>query len=139
MSIGEDLRTFLTTDAGVLAIIPDATDAGKVQQNKIVQGTEPPFIYYQRSVEETVKATDGSNLTKESRFDIECISNDVDEALDLAEAVKSALDGHQGAIGNSHAQATFVADHTDDYIPKTNAADSGLHFAAIDVRIIVAA
>lgn len=133
--IDVELRTYLTTHAGVLAELPNATNAGAIQQNTIDQDSPTTRIWFQRSGNET-ELGNNSSLLEESTFDLECMSLDIDEAQDIAKAVKTALHGHQGILSTTFAHLIEVQDHQDDYQPRGQYADEGLHVASLFVRIL---
>ena len=135
MSLGEDLRTIIIGSTGVQAVVSDISDAGKCQQNTIEQGTVAPFVWYQRSIEDKQRCLDGAVQNHTATFDVECVSDDIAEAQDLAAAIKTLLDGYNGALGNSFAQMVTVEDHTDGYLVKV-ATDEGIHVAALEVKIV---
>ena len=138
-SVGENLRTYLTTNATITAALPNASTVGAIQQNKTDENGPARRIWFRRSSREQEVFLDGCKGPEINFFDVECISDDIDEAIDLADAIKSEMNGYSGSFGAGYAQAIFVEDHSDDYLIKGIAADSGLHVAAIELKIITAA
>lgn len=144
-SLGENLRSFIVTSTGVIAASSNwtastITRAGAVQQNEFMQDPPSPRIWFTRTsqVEDVDMSAVGGLV--ESFWDIECQSDDVNEAIAIADAVKARLNGYQGVFGTtasstSDVQGIFLTDHDDDYIPKDNAADEGTSVAALSARI----
>lgn len=133
MSVSTDLRSWLMETLG-----NEYEYAGKVQQNNTEQGTEFPYVWFQRSGDVTERCIDGAPIQRTIDYDLECVSNDLDESLALAAAIKSELDGHQGTLGSGsgavEAWEVIVADHTDDYLPQN--IDEGRHVASLRITII---
>jgi len=137
-SIGEDLRTHIVNSTACQALFTSIAADGCVEQNTIRQQAPSPRIWYQRgSSEEPVDCAGVGGLV-ESTWDIECHSDDLDQALDLADAVKRRLNGHFGSFGTGRVMGVFVEDHDDDYIPAGVGSEEGLYVAAISARIIFA-
>lgn len=114
--------------------------ADHVEQNKIGQDSTGARVWFQRrSQNEEISLGGDSFGIVETAFDIEVISNDIDDCLDTADAIKAALHGYRGDMNGITVQGMFVADHSDDYIPYNLDADDGEHIAAIDVQIFSSA
>lgn len=132
-TIGENIRKVLLADStGVNAIV-----SGRVHQNSIPETITMPRVWYTRasSVEEV--DNDGVGGLTESSWDIECHAEDLDDALNLADNVKSLLNGTKGSFGDDTVQGIFVEDHDDDYLPKGLGEDddSHIHVASISAQI----
>jgi len=138
MSLGENLRSFLIGNANILAELPTAASLGVVEQNKNEWDTEAPStrIWFARRSEEKELTVSGGDLLTTTNFDLECISTDIDSAIDLADVVKAELHGYQGTFGSGYVGAVFVTDHTDDYEPYNLSEDEGCHVAALDIEIL---
>ncbi len=131
-SIGENLKTFLTVDTTTLS------SAHRVSQNKVPQHIENQFprIWFTRSDRFDYTDLDGTKGGMVlSTFDLECISDDVDQALDLADAVYEVLHAYRGSFGAGTVKGCFVDSQDDDYVPKGIGDDEGLHVAAQSLRI----
>lgn len=131
-----DLRAFLIANSDILTALPNAADAGVIQQNTIAETSPSTRIWYQRRGHETELANNGQPLLSETNFDLEVHSLDIDEAQEIAQAVKDALHGYSGLLGNTFALMVEVSDHDDSYIPKGPDVDEGQHIAALLIRII---
>lgn len=133
MAIGEDLKTFLGADGTISGIVGTF-----VVQNHIPAEDVSPFIWYMRRGTEYARTTDASvgDSTFGHFFDIECISEDVAEAISLADRIKVILDNFRGTFGNVTLAGAFVEDHSDEYVPRNQSGDTGRHIAALDARII---
>ena len=132
MSLGEDLRTWLLADASITALV-----GTRCHQNKVPQNSTSPYIWYGRATTENEDAIDdiAGTIPFVQMFDVECISDDIDEALNLADLLK-AKHLTRGTIGSGTVQGVFVSDHADDYIPRGDNSDDGRHVAALQFQIM---
>jgi len=130
--IGEDIRTWLLADASISAVV-----GTRVHQNKAPQASTTPYIWYGRATtqNEDALADDAGTAPFSQIFDIEAISDDIDEALDIADMLK-AKHLSRGLIGGGRVQGVFVTDHADDYIPRGDNSDDGRHVAALQFEFM---
>ena len=133
--LGENLRTVIVASTAVLAECADIADGGRCTQGTEVQSPTLPRIWYARSSEREDLDLGGEGGLVESEWDLEVISDDLDEAQDLAHVVKRFLRGKRGTFGTQTVLGTFVEDHNDEYISKSVDAESGYQVAALRVRI----
>ena len=131
-----DLRSKLKADPNILAVMPQAAQAGRIQQNTIAETAPATRIWYQRRGYTQDLSVCGSNLLCETTFDLECISDDIETAEALASAVKTCLHGYRGLMGSTRVLSIEVEDHSDDYVPKGQYEDDGLHTCALIIRIL---
>jgi hypothetical protein len=82
-------------------------------------------------------AMDGRDGTINTRFDLECISTGMDEALDLGKTVKDYLHGSRGTLTGTTAvvQGIFVENKDDDYLPRNEGSDDGRTVVALDISV----
>ena len=131
-TLGEDLRTWLRADASILDL------AGtRVHQNKAGNKYNGQYIWYGRATTQNEDAlNDPAGTDPFSQiFDVEAISDDIDEALNLADLLK-AKHLARGTFGAGTVQGVFVSDHADDYIPRGINSEDGLHVAALQFEIM---
>ncbi len=129
-TIGEDFITFITASTSITDVISD-----RIFQNKIDQSSTEDRIWFMRASEDEPLTLDAIGGLKTTAFDVECISDDIDVSITLAEKVKERTHGFNGAIGNQTAQGIFVTDKDDGYIPRGNESDDGSHVSALTVSI----
>jgi hypothetical protein len=130
--VAERLRTFLTADAGIAAVVSTRVHQGIVPESSIV-----PFIWFRRARTDEPRTLDGGSPSGyEQFFDIECVSEDLDQCQDLALAVRDKLNNYRGTFADSTVKGIFVEDHSDDYIPRSVSSDDVAHVAALSVQII---
>lgn len=132
-TIGENLRTFVLESTGISAVV-----GTNMEQNKIDQDTDTPFIYYSRTneVEDRDQAANGG--ISEVTFSIQCVDEDIDASLALAALVKSRIDGYKGTMGTQRILGVFVSDRSDDYYTKPDGGDIGFHVAGLSAQIFYA-
>jgi hypothetical protein len=133
--IGENLRTAIVSSTAVLHVFADAAGANRVCQAIEPEEPEHPRIWYGRSGSNEDVDLAGAGGLVEDTFDVEVISDDLDEAQDIAMVVKRFLNGKRGTFGGGSVQGIFVQDHNDDYIPRGISDESGLNVAALSVSI----
>lgn len=131
--IATRLRTFCLADATVAAAIGSRMSQGVAPEQLPV-----PYVWYSRASTEDLDTLDASpgEAPFSTSFDIEAISDELDEAQDIAAALKARLNKYRGAFADSSVKGIFVTDHNDDYYPRGLGADEGRHVAALRVEII---
>jgi hypothetical protein len=134
MSIGTDLRSFITTDSTILTAFPQVANAGRCQLNKIDENTGLPRFWLQKSATNQELFYGGDTGLTITRFDFEVISIDIDEALSLAGTVKNALQGYSGTFGSTNVQLVEVDDHDSDYIA-VNDSNEGYQIEALQISV----
>lgn len=129
----EDLRTFVLTDATVAAAV-----TARMFENTVPStSTTLPFIWYRLSGREWLGILgEAESKPYRERFDVECVADDLDDAHDLADAVRAKLDGHKGAMGTGSYQWVHVMDQYEDYQARNLEADEHLHVVAMAVEVI---
>lgn len=136
--IGENLRTVLIASTAIQAAMPTVELPARCTQNLIYQDTPKPQVWYGRSSSVEEVDLSGAGGLVESEWDIEVISDDLDEAQDIADAVKRFLNGKYGAFGTQTLLGCFVQDHNDEYVPKSIGDESGYNVAALRATLMYA-
>ncbi len=130
--VAQNLRAFLLADASIAALV-----GASVHQNLVPENRPTPFIWYRQAgvaYEPITDAAAGAD-PDDYLYDLECVSDDLDEAANLAALVRGRLAYYRGDFGDSTVQAIFVDDHEDDYIPRNEDADAGLHAATLRATV----
>ena len=132
MSILDDFRTLVLSSTAVVATV-----SNRVFWNVAPEEYPRPYVWYRRSSSEEELCLDGSGGLRQTTLDVECWANEdaTGTAETLAGRLKDLLHGHRGAMGGARAQAIYVDDQDDDYIPKGNMADEGADLVALRIRI----
>lgn len=131
----ENLRTFLLADATLLASLGD-----QCGQIRTLQADSYPYCVFFRTgtdgdTERTLDQAVGT-LPFRKFFDIEVVSNDLDEAADIAERIKAIADGYGGAFGDTTIQGIFIEDHDDDYQSRAVADDEAVFVQALQTQLV---
>jgi hypothetical protein len=111
------LYAHLTGDAGVSALV-----AGRVYPLLLPQSPTLPALVYQRISTNPLGAThDGANHMTRVRMQIRCHGATLLAAKQVADAVRGALDGFAGTMGDVTVQSCLRADESDDDEPDVEA------------------
>lgn len=130
--IDVDVRTFLIATLGDYWAEPGFICQGFGAQFR----NNDHRIWYRRSGYINDLLTSGISQITTTTFDIECLSNDLDEAQSLAATLKEALNGFAGAFGDSTALLCEITDHNDDYQPQgLGDEDEIIEYAALSLSI----
>src|SRR5688572_11352437 len=143
--LAKDFRRFLLEDGTINAYVMDTDNIGRIHQNKVPQDKQKPFIWFgQSGIEQATTLDQQPGMQPFSRtFDVECVSPDINEALDLAEEVRDLCHCYRGELSADTdtteptvVQGIFVHEHDDQYFPKSIDGDEGLFVAALSIEII---
>jgi len=144
IDLGKSLRKFLVS-------IDELREATTHQNfTKIFHGNIPqppenytgpiyPTIYTARGGTEVDDGLDSINdITRES-FDVEFISDDLDQTQELSAILRQIFkDFINKPLGDIPAQAVFIDEHNDEYVPRTSThfTDEGVQIATLNLTII---
>lgn len=128
MATDADLRTYTIADATVAAITT------RWFVNSVPEFADLPFVYCRRA-RTVFRDIMGERDIEAEYFDVECASDDLDEAISLADAVRDRLEGASGTIGSGSYACVQVADQFDEYVPRVQAADETLHVISLVVEV----
>lgn len=131
-STGENLRTLILADATVSASV-----GTRCYQNTVPVSATMPYIWFMRRGLGKLGIIGEVEEPYNEYFDLECVSDSVDTAIDLADAVRSAIDGHSGEYeaGGDVAAWIDVLDQSDDYQIRNLSADEVLSVASLNVEV----
>lgn len=130
--VAQNLRAFLLADTTIAGLV-----SSRVHQNDVPQESDPPYVWYQLAGVEYEGVTDAEPGTPPDTYlyDLEAVAGDVGAAANLGLLIRNLLAFHRGEFGDSTVQAVFVDDHQDDYIPRNDDADAGLHAATMRISV----
>lgn len=126
----EDLRSFIRGTTSVTGLV-----GTRVHYNSLPAPSARPHIWFRVASDVEERTMDGTGGLHEAGVDVECVGLTEDSAQNVADAVKTRLDGYKGTIGNITASAIFVRDKDDDYIPFSNASDEGGHVVSLNLQM----
>ena len=129
----QNLRTLLTGTSAVSTICGAKVHQGTVPESDVA---ELPYLWMGRSsrkLDRVLSEAQGA-ASDEEWFDVEAISDDLDEAQRLADAVRT-LDNFRGTMGTQTIKGLFLNDQDDNYVPRGTLGETELHVAALAVQI----
>lgn len=136
MPIEHDLRSFLVSRPSINAITTE------IYRNDLPERHGETYIQYKRNRANDDLTRDGYGGLIESVFTVDCIGDTQDQADDLAEAVKAALQtfnelvqSSQPFMGNTAIKGLFLRDKSDDYTPFPLASDEVVPFSSMEAEI----
>ena len=104
--IEQGLLTHLQADAGITAIVDGRIDAVVSPQNETL-----PRITFQRISSNRVMSFGGPSGLTRGRFQIDCWAATYDDSKNLAEAVRLAMDGFSGLMGDVPVRVILLTDN----------------------------
>lgn len=126
----EDVIDELETDSAVAALVD-----GRIFGGAVPPGTAVPFIWVQRRA----IAYCGSLVAEETPLweylDLECVSNNASEAVEVADAVRACLHGRSGTVGDTLYSFIHVADQAETYVPRNVDAGENLFVSSLSVEV----
>lgn len=130
MAADEDLRAWCLADSAIGGVIGQ-----RWHQNTVpAAGAPVPFIWARRQRVETDGALSEPRVAT-TWFELECVSQDLDEAMQLADLVRERCEGARGKLGMGLYQYVAVIDQYDDYQARNLDADEQLQIAALIVQM----
>ena len=120
------LRAFLLTDADVSA----AVGGSRIYPVVLQQGQREPSLVFNRISGQGDHHMQGPSGLTRPRFQIDAYAPSHDDAAELADLVKLALDGYSGLMGSVNVQGVFFETEREDY-----QSDVGLHRVSRDYLI----
>lgn len=125
----QDVRTYVLADASVAAI------TSRFYVNVVPHAGSHPFIWLRRAGANGADVIGESDDVWQRRFDMECVAGDLDEASNLADAVRSRLEGTSGTMGSNAYAWVSVQDQFDDYEVVNRSADGHIEVVALNVEM----
>ena len=106
--IEQDLRTYLLAQAPVSALI-----GTRIFPLRLPQGVTLPAVTYQRISGVPVISHDGASDLARARIQVDCWAASYAAMAGLAMAIRTALSGYRGPMGNNGATAARVINQID--------------------------
>jgi len=121
-----------------LKLEPDVRDYvdTRLFAGKVPAGVETPFLWLQRRAIKQSEAMEVEAEPLKEFVTIECVSDDSAESIGLSYAVRAALDGKRGRLGDGVYSWIGVSDMREGYVPRNMDADEFLHISSLDVEAI---
>lgn len=126
----EDLLNFIASSTAVSSLV-----STRVHYSHLPETSQYPHIWFKTTTDNEELTMDGVGGLHEAFVDMECAAASESEAQALADVLKPRLHGYKGTMGSSTAQAIFVSDKDDEYIPFSNQSDDGVHVVAFTAQL----
>jgi len=110
MSFNADFYAWLTAQAGVTALC-----GSRIYPVRLAQGADFPCVRFERDANGGVADFDGQSNTTRTDLQTDCIAETLDAATALADALRSALKNHTGALGSKHVYRTDLITEFDTW------------------------
>lgn len=110
MTIEAGLYAHLLTDSGVTALV-----GTRIYPLLVPQDADLPAIAYQRISGPRDHTHDGSSGLAFARMQLTFVASSYDDAKSLGEAVRAAIDGHKGSMGDVTVGACLLDQERDDW------------------------
>lgn len=123
--IEEGLIPFILADAGLSALI-----GTRLHDDVLPQSPTLPALVWQRISTPREYSQSGSSHYAMPRFQFACWANTRLETLQVADALRTALEAYKGAMGSEIVYGIFVENELSGYDP-----DTGLRRQIVDYRI----
>jgi hypothetical protein len=111
--IGTSLRMFLLADPAVSVLV----GGERIHPVVLPQGASEASVSYRRISGRGVHGTAGRLNLNGSRIQIDAYARSVDEASELADAIRDRIDGYRGAVGSTRFKGVFLANESDLFDP----------------------
>ena len=135
VDVSADLVEELLQHSGVTNLVDTRVFAGVVPR-----GTSLPFIWIQRRAVGDSGAMEAEDEPLSESFDVECVSADGREAIEISDAVrawaKSWSESRSSSMGDHTYTWVSVQDAADDYTPRNTDAAEYLFISSLDVEVI---
>ena len=128
MLVGKAIYEILSDDAPVGALI-----GNRIYPNVAMQGSEFPFAVYQVTGDSPTDIKDGVSPLDENAISVMCFSQTYEEASDIADAVRPALDRVDGTYEGVELQGIQYLSYNDDFDVKDD--DDGVYVKSLNFRI----
>lgn len=126
----EDIRTYVLGSTGVSSLV-----GTRCHYTQLPQVSAYPHIWFRIASDTEERTMDGVGGLHEATVDMECVGASQSSVQNVADAVKTRLDGYRGTMGNMTCQAAFLRDKDDDYVPFSIQSDDGAHVAAFTLTL----
>lgn len=133
MSLHSSIAAYIETKSAITDIIGTAPCKFFPQIAK--GGVQPPLAIYSRSSVTRKPTTAGSSGLLITVVRIVSFGQDYDEATNLANQFRIALDGKKGTVGDQHFGACLLIDESDSLEPVQFAQNDAPHFVAQEYQI----
>ena len=138
-TLNENLRTFLLNIPELVAIVGTKVYEQHVPQRDDTTLTpDVPFVWFAQAGTDYVRTTNDPVGSPPFwvTFDIECVSDQIAQAINMANIIRAHSESYRGTFGDQTIQLLQVDDQDDNYVFRNPSADSGLSISSLSTTII---
>jgi hypothetical protein len=129
MSAESDIVTLLTASTAVSDAI-----GNKIMPAMADQDDTLPYVLYDRLSSDLPIYMGGGAKRQNIRVAFDCFANTYSSAHSIADVLYDRLHGKAGLIGNTRFDSIFIDNQFDDFIPPTDASDTGIYVASLTIN-----
>lgn len=131
MTLVEGLRAYLVATAGVTAVVSTRVRATQADENDT-----PPYVLLFLVSDPSRYAMSGEAGLAHARVQVDCIGATPKSALDVSEAVNTAMSGYRGAMSSVSVRRCHKIDRSGpDLFGPTDGSQRGRYRVRIDYMI----
>ncbi len=108
------IYTYLKTVTGITSLVGTGNNA-RIYPLKLPQNPTLPAIVFTKISEQHVECMTGSAGLAMARIQFDCWAENKDQAEDLSEALRQALQGYKGSMGSVTVQGVHFMNEMDDF------------------------
>lgn len=130
MSLKEDIYTYMSTNAGIIALTET-----RIYPNLATSRATFPYITFERIDNRSEHHMLAASKLARATYEISCWSDTAASLDAVAEAVRNAFDGFIGVMGSTIVRRARVEQNSDDFIDPTDGSQEGTFGDRIDVSL----
>lgn len=135
MSLASSLVTFLKTKIAITNLVGSGANA-RIRANKLKQREPVPAIAFSVTGGEVVEHLGGMTDTSTVELELRCYGNSQEEADQLYAAVKAALGGYRGTMGDVHIEGVALTTFGWVYEDPIDASDNGAYGVIVSFSVV---
>lgn len=119
MNATKAIQAILAAASGVTAL------TSRIYSGRAPRTAAAPYVVHNQIAATPVTTMDGPNTTEQADVQIDCYAQTGSDAMDLAEAVRIAVDGYAGTIATINVRATVRNNQFNaEPLPPTDGSDT---------------
>lgn len=131
MSLRADLMTYLESKTAITNLV-----ATRIYPQIAKGNVSLPYVIYSRQNVDRHPTASGSSGIVTTTIRLTAFADFYDDALDLADQLRIALDGKQGAVGDSYFESCRLVAESDNIDPVEFAQNEAPHFVSQNYQIV---
>jgi hypothetical protein len=115
MSMEASLITYLLAQTAITSIV-----STKIKYMQLDENTTLPAIIINRISGTPIERQEAKSKECSTRYQIDTFATSYNQALDISNKIRLALDGYSGTMSGTRVSAIRLLDETDDFEPELN-------------------